>query len=172
MLNAASSLIVRSQRLSIRTAKVSDLESIFHIHSVDAVNQYLPYDTWGSMDDAHAWFTTINQRREQQDAEQFVILERETLIGTIIVFNADQPTRTAEIGYVLARDFWRQRYMSEALSAFIPALSAKLSLQRLEAKVDRDNIGSSKLLLKLGFEQNGCEREPNGVKLDLFSKRF
>jgi len=172
MLSKINNLDIRTERLTIRAARECDLASIYAIHKVDEVNRYLPYDTWQNMTDAQAWFDATVKRRTEQSAEQFVLLTAASLVGTAIVFNHCEATQSAEIGYVLGRDYWRQGYISEALTALLPTIANTLNLVQINATVERENNRSIALLLKLGFTHANTEQEESGVFLDCFSKQL
>jgi ribosomal-protein-alanine N-acetyltransferase len=65
----------------------------------------------------------------------------------------------ASIGYELARSFWRQGIMTEALEAIINLGFREMGLNRIEAVVMPENGSSIKLLEKLGFRNEGLLKE-------------
>jgi len=65
----------------------------------------------------------------------------------------------AEVGYALARAYWRQGLMTEALDAVVACGFRMLSLHRIEATCLADNAGSIRLLEKAGFQREGTARE-------------
>ncbi|HXQ91702.1 MAG TPA: GNAT family protein [Nitrososphaerales archaeon] len=65
----------------------------------------------------------------------------------------------AELGYELARKYWRQGIMVEAVSAVLTWGFNELKLHRVEANPLAKNIPSRSLLLKLGFTYEGNLRE-------------
>ena len=83
----------------------------------------------------------------------------DAVIGTTTLFNLDLDNGRAEIGYALARDFWGQGYMSEALQALLEYSFELLRLRRLEADVDPRNDASIRTLERLGFKREGFLRE-------------
>jgi len=65
----------------------------------------------------------------------------------------------AEIGYILGRAHWSRGYVSEALPALIDHGFETLGLNRLEADIDPRNAASARVLMRLGFVQEGLLRE-------------
>jgi ribosomal-protein-alanine N-acetyltransferase len=63
------------------------------------------------------------------------------------------------IGYELARPFWRQGIMSEALTAILTLGFGEMGLNRIDAVVLPENLASIRLLEKLGFCNEGLLRE-------------
>ena len=74
--------------------------------------------------------------------------DTQQLIGFIFAYTDG---RHAHIGYLLAENYWRQGLAKEALSGFINWAKTHRQWDTLIAGVGADNIGSCKLLLKLGF---------------------
>ncbi|MBW3698458.1 N-acetyltransferase [Vibrio sp. T187] len=84
--------------------------------------------------------------------------EQSAIIGFIFVFVEDDGQ--AHIGYLLGEEFWGKGFASELLQGFIEHIRKSEPWTKLVGGVDRKNIASSKLLLKLGFKkQPNHERE-------------
>nr|WKF60879.1 Putative ribosomal N-acetyltransferase YdaF [Paraburkholderia busanensis] len=81
------------------------------------------------------------------------------VLGTCMLFHADEQCQRAEIGFSLRRSHWRIGYMSEADSALIEHAFHALDLRRIEADIDPRNIASAALLERLGFVREGLLRE-------------
>jgi ribosomal-protein-alanine N-acetyltransferase len=81
----------------------------------------------------------------------------------------------AEIGYDLAKSSWGKGYATEAVSSLVDHAFSSLKLNRVEAKVDPENVSSIKLLEKLRFTFEGTLREYERVEgtfndLHMYSK--
>ena len=165
---------LETERLVIKLATKADLSKIHSLHSIDAVNQYLPYTTWLSYQDALDWFERVENRRETKEAEQYSIALKSDseFIGSCIVFGFDSSEASAEIGYVLHPDYWGQGYMLEAMESFFRVLQEDLSLKQLKASVEQPNIASSGLLNKLGFIHTDTSIEESGVALQHWTKTY
>ena len=151
----------------------ADLESVYAIHADEQINRYLPYQTWLSWDDALAWYTRVEKRRVEQNAEQFVVINKHdgVLLGTCIAFIHEPDGTSLEFGYVLAKPYWGKGYMFEALESLVPAVAKKLNLNRLLAVIQRENARSIKLVSKLGFTEVRQERKDD-IDLIYFSRQF
>ena len=68
---------------------------------------------------------------------------------------AKREPETAEIGFILNREYWGQGLMRQALEAVIDFAFTTLDLHRIEADVDVDNTTSLGLLERLGFKREG-----------------
>jgi RimJ/RimL family protein N-acetyltransferase len=56
---------------------------------------------------------------------------------------------------MLARPYWGQRYMQEALPALVAYGFNALELHRIEADIHPDNIASGRILEGLHFRREG-----------------
>ena len=92
------------------------------------------------------------------------------VIGGLGADNFDPNTDyKAEIGYWLAKPYWRTGLMTEALDAFIEYAFAEFDLRKLVAHVFELNTGSARVLEKNGFKLEGRLRKhylKNGEMVD------
>jgi len=76
----------------------------------------------------------------------------------------------AEIGYDLARAYWRQGIASEGVGAIVRFGFEQMDLHRIETATIADNVASVRLLEKLGFRREGTRRgftlEADGIYHD------
>jgi ribosomal-protein-alanine N-acetyltransferase len=111
------------------------------------------------MEQATKLIERMSNRFERKEAIRWGIARKAdpTLIGTC-GFTL-MPSFRGGLGYDLARDYWRQGIMTEALSAILQFGFEKLGLNRVEALVMLENTASVRLLRKLGFQEEGILRE-------------
>lgn len=168
------SLVLETERLIIRPAIIGDLPGLLDVHSQDAVNRFIPYDTWQDPSDAQDWYDYVEERRARNFAEHFVIIEKATndLIGGCLAFDYIEALKQVEIGYVLSEKFWGQAYMSEALRTFLPGVQARLKTKQLLAKVDPQNQASIHLLKALKFKQDHAQSDADTTVMILRDKEI
>lgn len=75
---------------------------------------------------------------------------------TLVVTNWDHGL--AEIGYALSTKFQNRGIMAQALAVLLPDIFLRTPLERVEARCSVDNLGSRKVLEKLGFTFEGTLR--------------
>lgn len=63
-----------------------------------------------------------------------------------------------DLGHALARRWWRQGLMSEAVTAVIRWALAQPEIYRVWATCDNENVASSRLLERVGMEREGVLR--------------
>jgi len=152
---------LETERLVLRRLRLSDVESLFAILADEELTRF--YD-----DEA---FTEISQAREQIEAWasgfdewrsiRWGIVRKgtDTVIGTCGYYGFHRWHRRGSLGFELARPYWRQGIMTEALDAIIGFGFRKVGLNRIQAVVMPGNEGSEKLLEKLGFRSEGVLRQ-------------
>jgi len=63
-----------------------------------------------------------------------------------------------ELGYVLARKFWRQGYMTEAVRAVVSWAIKDADVYRVWAVCDIENVASARVMEKAGMQREGILR--------------
>ena len=144
----------------------SDLPSLLEVNENDAVTRFLPYESWKGIADAEAWFSRASARFAAGEAGQFVVVHRDSrrVIGTCLLFRFEESSARAEVGYVLAQEYWGAGYMHEAMKAFVAFAFEHVGLRRLEAEIDPRNGTSTKLIERLGFVREGILRQRWAMK--------
>lgn len=153
--------MVESKNLVLRRLQDSDSNAIFRILADDKVTRY--YD--------EASFTEVTQAGSQIEAWENGFVNKRCIrwgiarkadggiIGSCGYYGFHPWHRRASIGYELARPFWRQGIMTEALDAILDLGFNKMELNRIEAVVMPENSASINLLEKLGFHNEGLLKE-------------
>lgn len=85
-------------------------------------------------------------------------LETGTALGRIHLSNFECNHKIANIGYFLARDYWKKGIISACIQPVIEFGFSQLELERIYTTVHPDNIGSWKALEKNGFIREGLLR--------------
>ncbi|HSV71076.1 MAG TPA: GNAT family N-acetyltransferase [Methylibium sp.] len=152
---------IESPRLTLRPVVGADLADLLAVNGDPEVTRFLPYTTWRSMDDAVAWLGRMEALATAGTGQQLVVERRSDakVIGTVLLFKHDEPSRRVELGYALGRADWGQGCMREALGALCTRAFASGQLRRLEAEVNPANRASCRLLESLGFALEGRLRQ-------------
>ena len=156
---------VNTSRLTLRRVESRDLDPLFTIHGDPSVTRYIPHVHGATRVDGEAWMARVHDRHDKQTAIQCAVVRRatadapEAVLGTTLLFNFEEASGRADIGYILGKAFWGQGYMREALTAFIDCAFNELGLRRLEATVDARNEASNRIAQRLGFVREGLLRE-------------
>jgi len=154
-------LPIETGRLRVRLVEPADLPALFEVNRDAEVTRFLPYATWESQSDGHAWLKRMMDLQATGTALQFVVALKETdkAIGTCLIFRHDEASARAELGFVLGRGHWSGGYMTEALTALIDRAFDGMGIRRLEAEANPRNTASGRLLRRLGFVREGLLRQ-------------
>lgn len=155
--------ILETERLILREITPNDVQGIISIFGDEEGAKYL-YDIENplTMDEKEAmeiidWCSDIF--REKRGLRWGITLkDNDELIGTCGYNYWLRIHRRAEIGYDLARPYWRQGIMTEAVREMLKFGFDHMNLYRVEADVTVGNIASATLLKKLKFQQEGLWR--------------
>lgn len=153
--------ILETPRCILRPIEAADTEALYRIWSDVEVTEYLVMEPFQSMDQATEMIDLLQGLPANDEGMRWVIEERcsARVIGTCGFHRASWEHRKAEIGYEIARVFWGQGLIQEALKAMLNYCFLTLNFNRLEALVTRGNQRSSGLLASLGFIQEGILRD-------------
>jgi len=133
-----------------------------HLHSQDVYKTTLNIPHPYLETDADSWIQKRIEHAKRLGKEvSFAIRDaRGKLIGVVSADNLEPgTTHKAEIGYWLARPFWGQGVMTDAVRTYVTYAFSELRLLRLTAHVFEFNIGSARVLEKNGFKLEGCLRK-------------
>ena len=133
-----------------------------HLHSRDVYDTTLNIPHPYSNEHADAWIQKrIEHTRAVGKEVSFAIRDsQDKLIGAVGADNLEPgTTHKAEIGYWLARPFWGQGIMTDAVRAYVRYAFSELQVTRLVAHVFELNTPSARVLEKNGFQLEGRFRK-------------
>ncbi|TVX93388.1 GNAT family N-acetyltransferase [Paenibacillus agilis] len=166
-----------TDRLHLRKMKVSDSSSLFSIWSDPDVTKFMNVTSFTDEDQAKDMIKLLDELSQNNKAIRFSIIEMESneIIGSCGFNYLDFEHAKAEIGYDIAKAYWGKGYASEAVRSLLDYGFSDLQLNRIEAKVELDNVSSIKLLQKLNFTFEGTLRQYERVNgrfndLHMYSK--
>jgi RimJ/RimL family protein N-acetyltransferase len=154
--------VVETERLILREFRKEDLNGVHAYASDPEVSKYEP---WGpnSEDDTKYFLDSIisYQLNNPRNDYEIAIELKGTglLIGACGIHISDTETREGYIGYCYNKQYWKNGYASEAAVAIIEFGFKSLNLHRIFATCDPNNVGSSKVLEKIGMKREGHLRD-------------
>ncbi len=163
-------------RLILRELTLADAPAVFEIRRDYEVTKYNSGFAYVDVEEAAALIGSIRQDYELCRAVRWGITLRAAGDGTDTHSAAGDGTagavigmvgfnywncidNRASVGYDLARAHWGQGLMPEALRAVITFGFRHMALNRVEADTSVENVKSVRVLHKLGFRQEGHQRE-------------
>lgn len=146
-----------------------------HLDSRDVYNSTLNIPHPYTETDADWWIDKRIEHTKRIGREvSFAIRDDEgKLIGVVSADSFEPGTsHRAEIGYWLARAWWGQGVMTDAVRAYVRYAFDELQLLRLTAHVFEFNVGSARVLEKNGFKLEGRLRKHICKDGELLDGRF
>ena len=158
---------LETERLILRKLLYSDKSDIFKYARNPEVTKYILWYPHQTEMDTLEFLNIVYEEYRKNRPASWGIETKETnkIIDTAGFVNWDEKNHKAEIGYVLSQDFWNNGLASEAVKEILKFGFENLDLNRIEARCNKSNVASSKLLEKLGFTFEGVLRALNDMQL-------
>ncbi len=142
---------------SLREFKVDDSAELAGRLNNPNISRFLtrvpePYDE----SDAREYISDLiaDSKRPNPTKYQRAIVHDNELVGCVGL-DIDIKQRTGALGYWLAEEMWGHGIMTHAARSIIDTGFSTLKLKRINAVTNIDNLGSQKVLNKLGFKYVG-----------------
>ncbi|HUK82852.1 MAG TPA: GNAT family N-acetyltransferase [Verrucomicrobiae bacterium] len=150
--------ILRTHRLRLRPPLLSDAAVIFQRYAQDReVTRFLMWRPHGSIIDTRVFLRGCLRVRARGTSFPWVIVRKKDgeLLG-MIELRLD--SHRAQIGYVLAKSYWGNGYMTEALKVVVHWCLSQPGIHRIWAFADVENRASCRVLAKAGMKREGILR--------------
>lgn len=149
---------IRTERLLLREARLSDYDDV---HAYGADPEVSKFMDWGpntpevSAQVVGRWVAMSALWPRDEVSLAVELLETGRVIGSIRLAIQSKANRTADFGYTFAKDYWRQGVATEAARAIVEVAFTTLGLHRIFATCDVQNVGSYRVMEKLGMRREG-----------------
>ncbi len=150
--------IFETHRLSLRPPQMKDAEAVFQNYARDKlVTRYLHWNPHETIEQTKTFLKRCVHVWQAGTAFPWVMTLKDTseVIGMIELRIEEH---RADLGYVLAREYWEQGLATEAAKLVIDWAIAQPGIFRVWAVCDVDNHGSARVLEKAGMEREGILR--------------
>lgn len=159
---------ILTKRLKLRLIEWTDLEAIHELHSLPEIDEF---NTLGIPENIAITKSVIEagiaaHQLEVIKSYTFAIETKSNnqLIGLFGLNLGSEKYKSAEVWYKLHSDHWKQGYATESLKAILNFGFETLHLHRIEAGCAVENIGSIKVLEKVGMIREGRKRKTLPLK--------
>ena len=146
---------IETLRLRLRCPEISDAETMFAAYTQDAdVARYMVWQPHASLNDTRDFAAACVAQWSAGPARTYVLTLAAS--GEFVGMLEPRPWGPiVNIGYLLARNYWGQGLMVEAIQAFSAIALQLPGIFRVEATCDVDNRPSARALEKSGFRLEG-----------------
>jgi [ribosomal protein S5]-alanine N-acetyltransferase len=147
-------------RLHMRPLRQSDDVALFPFTSDPEVMRFWDWPEHGSPTITTAFVAALLEEVAAGKAHYWAIcLGREgRVIGTCDLSEIDEHHRRAEVGFMMAREYWGKGYAFEAMHTVIEYAVRSIGIERFSARTHAGNERSAALLRRLGFALEGTLR--------------
>ncbi len=149
---------IETPRLNLRPHTDGDADDIYAYASDPEWGKFLPVPEPYLQEHAVEHVEKILSRDREQHPTRAVCIGPQVVGDVNMRFFADH--RIAEIGYGLSRSYWGRGIMVEAVNAIISsAFDCYTQLVRVRARANAENLGSRRVMEKLGMSLEGQLRQ-------------
>lgn len=141
-----------TERLLLREPLQADAAVVFERYCQDPdVARYTVWRPHGALEQTEAFVAECREEWAQGQCRGYMLVPKgET--APIGMVEARLKEAVVEVGYVLARPWWGQGLMPEAVRALVTAAFLIPGIDRAEGSCDVDNRASARTLEKAGFQ--------------------
>lgn len=163
-------LSFQSARLAYSPIQLSDAQDVFAYASDEAVARFTSWEAHQSIQDTEAFLHHVLSRHNETEGSIHVVFamrlkQTGPVIGTVSLSQNNQAT--AHLDYALARDYWGQGLVTEAVKKMIAwAFEVLSELTEIHSGCLIDNRGSVRVLEKCGFEYQNTDYSKREGKFD------
>ena len=159
MLTHKGTETIHTKRLTLRKFKVEDANDMFVWASNPEVVKYLSYKPHTSpeatADLLKGWVGAYNSNQ----VYNWAIELNGIVVGSISVVDSSDKCSYCHLGWQIDKPFWNKGYMTEAAKAVVDFLFSKVGYNRIQSGHDARNIGSGRVMQKVGMTLEGTLRE-------------
>ena len=156
----ARPIVLKGKKVSLGVLERTDVPLMYAGFNLPEVRRYLKRpERVQTLEDAYQLY---DSSRTDEGSVTFALSvntprgEKKTgsdLAGIISLSHVSVTNRTAELEYVILRDYWEKGYASEGVSLAAAHAFSMMNLRKLVARVYGPNIASVRVLEKNGFRE-------------------
>jgi [ribosomal protein S5]-alanine N-acetyltransferase len=148
---------LETARLVLRPFETRDVEDVFAYASDAEVSRYVLWDRHTTRADSQRFLEWVLGQYARGELPSWGIMDKTSgrVVGSIGYGWPEPAHARAEVGYVLARSHWGRGLMSEAVRAVLGHAFGTLHLHKVVAHCHVLNVGSRRVLEKVGLRHEG-----------------
>lgn len=149
-----------TERLELRRPTLDDAQAAFDTYTSDeSITTYLTWTAHTAVAQTREFFQQTIDAWDLRMGHRVWLLEHKhdgQLLGAL---GCSVYRHRVEVGFALARRFWGQGYIPEALEKVCEAAFADPRIARVEALCDVENRQSARVMEKIGMQHEGRLRQ-------------
>ena len=154
-------LPIQTERLTLRTHRADDLESLLDYYSDANVARHIPWEPWSHAEaEVHLAKRLLRTGIDGHDSALSLVVERERhVIGDVVLWPADETLARGEMGWALHPAAAGNGYATEAVLALVGVAFGTYGMHRVIAQLDSRNAASAKLCERVGMTREAYLRQ-------------
>jgi len=160
---AISQLSIFTDRLTLQLINSADKNAIHDLHLRPEVDMYNTLGIPENIKETEEIIKPWIQDNERSNVQNYTFAIQTTrdkkLVGLIAIRQKGIKHKRAEVWFKIHPDYWGKGIASEALESILEYGFNKLKLHRIESGCAVENIGSIKVLEKVGMTREGRKRK-------------
>ena len=143
-----------SNKITLEPLGLKHLETV-HEYASDLENArymvHLPNET---IEETRAFLERkeAEWQKEVPESYEFAVLLGDAHIGAVCAYLNEERTE-AEIGWIINKRYWRKGYAYEAATLLLDFCKKELNIHKFTAVCDTENVGSYRVMEKLGMKR-------------------
>lgn len=160
--------ILETKRCIVRELELSDMDDLFSMYAEPGMTDYMEglYEYEEELEYQKAY---IENMYRFYGYGMWLVFEKKTgtLIGRAGVEHREELNGEMELGYAIRTSFQHQGYAYEVCQAIVQYAREDLQAHLLHCLIEKGNVTSEKLAVKLGFSYCG-DREIDGTLMSVY----
>lgn len=158
-------MVLSNGNILLREMVESDWIDVHKYASQDIVCQYQPWGPNTERDSRDFVHQVIrDSKRELRTRFVFAVIFDEIMVGAGEINIRDFTNKAGEIAYIVNPDYWGKGIATEVAKLLLDFGFKELKLHRIYATCDPRNVGSTKVLEKVGMTKEGRIRDDLLIK--------
>ena len=152
---------IETEHLILRPYTAADAQAMYqNWASSEEVTRYLTWPPHSSAEASRMLLKAWEESYQNPAVYHWGITLKgsDTVIGDISVVHMNEKTAAAELGWCLGQSFWGKGIMPEAALAVLNYLFDRVGFHRVEARHDKNNPKSGRVMQKIGLQYEGTMR--------------
>jgi RimJ/RimL family protein N-acetyltransferase len=154
-------IFAETDRLLLREILPTDIDGMYELDANPEVHKYLGNNTVKNKSQVIDIIDFIRQQYQDHGIGRWAIVDKKTneFMGwtglKFVTETTNDHKNFYEVGYRLIQRFWGQGFATESAIASLDYAFNQLKIKEVYAAASCDNIGSNKILEKIGMENIG-----------------
>lgn len=149
-----------TERLLLRKMGIDDASELLAYAKDPDVAKYASWEPHKGIADARGYLATVVDAYRRGHPAPWAMISKENgkFIGTCGYTSWNFQNHRADIGFTLAKEYWAQGYVAEAVQRFVSLGFRSMELNRIESSCWLEDDATGRLLEDLGFQYEGILR--------------